>query len=182
MSGLVTMVPSSIDHVGTSASINANGGVDFEGVTSLSLNGVFTGDYDNYLMIVGAINDTTGNVTLGTQLSVAGIADATVNSYTAQSLVASDTVYSNGNRTTENSWNTRSPVIADAGWSGYEYHIYGPFLAQPTAMRAVTGIATSGAYMNETAGTHNQSTSYDGLVFTVARSITGNLIVMGYAE
>jgi len=99
MSGLVTMPPTSIDHVGTSASINANGGVDFEGVTSLSLNGVFTGDYDNYLMIVGAINDTTGNVTLGTQLSVAGIADATVNAYTAQSLVASDTAYSNGNRT-----------------------------------------------------------------------------------
>jgi hypothetical protein len=56
--GLVSMTPSSIAHSGTSASINADGGVDFTAVTELSLNGVFTSDYDNYLIVM-RFTDTT---------------------------------------------------------------------------------------------------------------------------
>lgn len=179
---LVSMKPTSVDHSGTSASVNNNGGVDFSAVTSLSLNGVFTSDYDNYLMVINAIKDVTGNVTLGTRLSVGGVEDSTANSYIMQSLIVSGTSYTNGNRTTENTWNTRSPVIANAGWNGLTYHIYGPYLTQPTAIRAVTGIATSGAYIADAAGTHNQSTSYDGLSFTIASSITGSVHVFGYRE
>jgi hypothetical protein len=99
-----------------------------------------------------------------------------------QSLIVSDQEYSNGNRTTEDIWNVRSPVIANAGWNGLMYHIYGPYLPKPTAIRAVTAIATSGAYIADAAGTHNQPTSYDGLRFTLTSPISGNLIVMGYAE
>jgi hypothetical protein len=50
--GLVIMTPTSIAHAGTSASINADGGVDFTAVTSLSLNGVFTSAHDNYLIVI----------------------------------------------------------------------------------------------------------------------------------
>ena len=182
MSGLVTMTPSSVDAADGTATINANGGVDFENISELDLNGVFTSDFDNYLMNIYTINSVSGNVTLGTRLSSGGKEDFTPNSYVMQSLIVSDQEYSNGNRTTEDIWNVRSPVIANAGWNGLMYHIYGPYLPKPTAIRAVTAIATSGAYIADAAGTHSQPTSYDGLSFTITSPISGNLIVMGYAE
>ena len=48
--GMVLLKPTSIAHSGTSASIGANGQVTFTAVTSLSLNGVFSADFDNFLL------------------------------------------------------------------------------------------------------------------------------------
>jgi hypothetical protein len=181
MDGLVTMTPTSIDHVGTSASINANGGVDFEGVTSLSLNGVFTGGddgFDNYRVVINFIKDAGISADMQMALRASG-ADATSN-FTSQRLRARD-VNVDGIRTNDSRF---GDLGATSLYSGLEAHFYGPGLGQPTAIRTFSSAGRDNASLYDYAQTHSLDTSYDG--FTIyssnAESFTGNLIVMGYAE
>lgn len=51
-SGLKIVVPSSVTVGSGSATVNSNGLVTFNGVTSLSLNGVFTSIYSNYRIVI----------------------------------------------------------------------------------------------------------------------------------
>ena len=178
--GLVSMKPTSIAHSGTSASINADGGVDFTAVTSLSLNGVFTSEIDNYLIVMQHIGSSAGQDLVSMRLRAAGSDDSGSN-YTAQSLYASSTTVAAGRGTVTslyvaNTDNTHS--------NGVQFHMYGPALAQPTAARSVSVESTSGAVLNDYANTHSLSTSYDGFTLLVASpdSITGQVHVFGYEE
>ena len=176
--GLVSMTPTSIAHSGTSASINADGGVDFTAVTSLSLNGVFTSDYDNYLIVYRALM-SANNRTIAFNLRASG-ADATGSDYTSQLLRADNTSVT-GTRVS----NTFGyfPVLSATAQNGVQVHVYGPFLAQPTAYRTVGMRGQNSAYFDDGAGTHSLSTSYDG--FTIgpsADNMTGNIHVFGYEE
>ena len=174
--GLISMKPTSIAHAGTSASINADGGVDFTAVTSLSLNGVFTGDYDNYLIVVR--NDGAALDAAYVRLRVSG-ADASATNYAYQRLTAASTTVSGARSTSQAQWR-----VGDN--SGTEYgdtwHFYGPYLAQPTAYRSVNAGGFNGAEINDFAGTHSLSTSYDGFTFYSAETMTGTVHVFGYEE
>jgi hypothetical protein len=177
--GLVSMKPTSIAHSGTSASINADGGVDFTAVTSLSLNGVFTSGYDNYLVVIDAI----GSSSLDTKwrLRVSGT-DASGTNYTRQYIVANDTSRSVARDTSQDGAAIMN--INDANRNGADVHFYGPALAQPTALRSTQISGFAGAYLLNIAATHSLSTVYDG--FTVASlsaaTMTGNVHVFGYEE
>jgi len=176
--GLVSMKPTSIAHSGTSASINADGGVDFTAVTSLSLNGVFTSEMDNYLVVVRFM--ASGSLMVHYRLRVGGSDDATANSYVRQQLVASGGTVGAG-RTTADKGNTGYGYATQR--AGFSLHTYGPFLAQPTATRSVTVDDNSSAGIEDSATTHNQSTSYDGITFIPSTgNITGNVHVFGYEE
>lgn len=181
MSGLVTMTPTSIDHVGTSASINANGGVDFEGVTSLSLNGVFKGGddgFDNYVVMLSGTVSAGGAYVAHRYLSQ-GL-PALGSDYTYEYLEAEG-----GNVT---SVRTSKDHARFAGFNapliqGVTLNLYGPSLGSPTAWRSVTHNSYGSAAISDYAGTHSLSESYDGLtIFPASSTITGNVIVMGYAE
>jgi hypothetical protein len=176
--GLVIMTPTSITHAGTSASINSDGGVDFTAVTSLSLNGVFTSSFDNYLVVVSydcSIND----VGFTFRMRAAGTDNSTASSYVSQALNAESTTVG-GSRSTSTSG--QIGVSGDAQ-NGRHLHFYGPALAQPTAFRSVGVGSVSGAVIGENAVTHNQSTSYDGFtIFIGSGNITGNIVVFGYEE
>jgi hypothetical protein len=178
--GLVSMKPTSIAHSGTSASINADGGVDFTAVTELSLNGVFTSDYDNYLVVLG-YDCSVDTVALQIRLRVSG-ADATAANYARQYLQASGTSVGALRLTGATNWAVAGGDVEN----GETIHIYGAFLAQPTAYRHVsTNSYTSGQDREilDNAGTHSLSTSYDGFtLFPDTGSITGNIHVFGYEE
>jgi len=182
--GLVVMTPSSIAYSGTSASINANGSVAFSACTSLSLNGVFTSDYDNY-MIVNHRN-ASGNMQVRMRLRSSGTDNATVGAYTHQLLDASSTTVSAGR------------FVSDFGdnfqfGSGYlnnrqttTCYIFGPYLSQPTACRTVNvdGFDSSNTFFRDFAQTHNQSSSYDGVTLfsNNTSSVTGLLTVFGFNQ
>ena len=179
--GLVTMTPTSIvvAGAGSSASINADGGVDFTSATSLSLNGVFTSAYENYLIIVGGGTIATGAETLSIRLRANGT-DATGTNYTSQELFAGSTSVSGGRGTSMDTGNV-------AGWwtplrSAFTVHMYGPFLAQPTAWRSVSVTTDGNATIRDHATTHSLSTSYDGFTLRCPNAITGNIAVFGYEE
>ena len=177
--GLISMKPTSITHSGTSASINADGGVDFTAVTSLSLNGVFTSAYDNYLIVMRHVL-ASGDVNIVAQLRAAGV-DATASNYVWQSLTA------NGSGTNAvRSSATGNFIIGTTSStlrSGDVVHVYGPALAQPTAIRCVNTNGISNARLDDAAGTHSLSTSYDGITFAPTSStLSGTVHVFGYEE
>jgi hypothetical protein len=175
--GLVSMTPTSIAHSGTSASINADGGVDFTAVTSLSLNGVFTSDYDNYLIVASI----SGDAFSGGQLRVGGV-DASGTDYAYQLINASNTTITGVRSTSRTDFGSIVDADGSATPTGYHVHLYGPALAQPTAVRNVGLRADAGARLRDFAMTHSLSTSYDGITFISAGSTTGNVHVFGYEE
>jgi hypothetical protein len=178
--GLVSMAPTSIAYSGTSAGINADGGVDFSAVTSLSLNGVFTSAYDNYLVVFGPIAGSTG-VNVFMRYRASGSDNSTASSYTYQLLQANSTFTNGAFRESQSYQRIADPSATQR--SGYSYHIYGPYLAQPTAFRCTSIRDYSSATIDDWAGTHNQSTSYDGFTIYVASgNFTGTIHVFGYEE
>lgn len=173
--GMVLINPSSIAYSGTSATTGANGQVTFTAVTSLSLNGVFSADFDNY--VLSARYDASASLTLRARFRASGTDNSTASSYVIQSIQAAGTSVS-GSR------NTQDYANMAFGWgpqrNGSHVSFYGPFLAQPTAARSVSGMDYASAIIEDTAFTHNQSVSYDGLtVYIVGGNITGALQVYG---
>lgn len=174
--GLISMKPTSIVHAGTSASINADGGVDFTAVTSLSLNGVFTAEYDNYLISM-IVNVSSGDAWVRMRLRASGT-DTSGTNYVSQTIKASGSTFS-GTRLT--SLDNMYVSVVSTAQNGLNVHVYGPALAQPTAFRGIGVGSVGGATIEEAASTHSLSTVYDG--FTISGStFTGNIHVFGYEE
>jgi len=183
MSGLVTMTPGTpLDYSGKSAVINANGGVDFEDITVLRLDDVFTPNFDNYRIVINATS--TAGVNVAMRMAGSENVDAGTH-YTEQSLNV-DGSSPTGARNTKTSFSLLN--VHSKQMAGCEAHVYGPRLLQPTAIRTVKVSDYNDAYITDTAGTHapvpDPNVGYDGFVINTlsATTITGNIIVMGYAE
>lgn len=177
--GLVVMTPTSIAYSGTSASINADGSVDFSAVTSLSLNGVFTGDYDNYMVAIR--NTANGTDNLCYRLRSSG-SDTTTSTYTRQFVYANGTSVT-GLRTTLTLAYINAPYNTQS--IGTALYFFGPYLSQPTAARSITVFDQSSAGIYDNASTQSSSTSFDGFTLltegaTVA--VTGLLTVFGFNQ
>ena len=177
---MVIMRPTSIVVAGggtETASIRAAGGVEFANSTSLSLNGVFTSDFDDY-MIVMRTKDATANFNFYARLRSAGT-DVTTN-YTRQSLNVDSTTITAG-RSTDTAFRLKETGTTE---SGMVLHIYGPYLAQPTACRTVVVDSANTVKMYENANTHSLSTQYDSITMLSLNSaaFTGQLTVFGLAQ
>ena len=171
--GMVLMTDYTITHAGTSATLT-NGQVTFTGVTSLSLNGVFSADFDNYLILIRCLGNTDINMQLR---MVASGTPATGSNYTTQEIYAVGTVVGAGRAS---GTIASFQFFGSQNMNGTHLHLYGPALAQPTAFRAVGARGTGGAQIDELAGTHSLSTSYDGLYISATNgNITGALQVYG---
>jgi hypothetical protein len=177
--GLVVMTPSSVAYNGTSASINADGSVVFSACSSLSLNGVFTGDYDNYMVTIRATG--TNDTYVRCRLRASGVDESSAsNYYVDQYLYALNTVVG-ASRTGTNG--AQSFYFSNAQRSGNTAYFFGPFLAQPTAAREVGAVGYQNATLQEFAWTHSLSNSYDGFTFYPnAGSLTGLLTVFGFNQ
>ena len=176
--GLVVMTPTSIAYSGTSASINADGSVVFSACSSLSLNGVFTGDYDNYMVAMRSVS--TASTSIVGWLRAGGVNNTTASSYVYQTLVASGTSIA-GARTTNNTTVWQDTYATQR--TGVTIYFFGPYLAQPTAYRTVSALDESSARIGDIAGTHNQSTAYDGFTMVAnSGTITGKLTVFGFNQ
>jgi len=175
--GMVLIKPTSIDYGGTSATLGENGQVTFSAVTSLSLNGVFTADFDNYVIAWSASVsvDVPG---LFARLRASG-SDASGTDYTQQYILASSTSVSGARTASATSFAVAYPDN-DLAANGSTMYFYSPFLAQPTAHRSVNQDAVSSARIVDTANTHSLSTSYDGItIFPGSGNMTGKLAVYG---
>jgi hypothetical protein len=183
--GLVVMTPSSVDKTGASstATINADGSVTFGSCATLSLNGVFTGDYDNYMVTIRHKHDTLTSAANHIRFRDNGIDNNTTNSYTYQLLAVGGTSITVERRTGNYAYYDASSNVRRDGTTLY---IFGPALAQPTAFRPVTVQGFDAARIYTWAGTHNQSVSYDGFTITAdnnsGTTISGLLTVFGFNQ
>lgn len=172
------VIPTSVDKagVGSTATINTNGSVTFSACTSLSLNGVFTSDFDNYMISLRMVGTVDGDA-MGLRLRSSGTDNSTASSYVRQYIQASSTTV-DGARATSNL--TYIGACDNEQRSGITAYLYGPFLSQPTAIRGIDASGNVGAYIIDFASTHNQSASYDGFtLFPASGSFTGRVSVYG---
>jgi len=176
--GMVLMKPTSIAHSGTSATLGANGQVTFTSVESVSLNGVFSADFDNYVVSCRLIADTA-NINVFAKLRASGT-DAVGANYTWQRLRANSTTVDASRNSGATKANIAEGSVTAA--SGFNLSIYGPALAQPTAMRSTTIMGRDGARLTDLASTHSLSISYDGVTIAMDAGfsyLTGALQVYG---
>jgi len=174
--GLVVMTPSSIAYSGTSASINADGSINFSAVSNMTLNGIFTSDYDNYMLTVRLTS--TNNQSVAAQLTLAG---TPANSGYAVQWIAAQSTTLSANRITSSA----TTYIGDMATvsSGFSCYFFGPSLAQPTAIRSVEIFGQNSAEIFDFASTHSTATSYDGLKMqTSIGTMTGLLTVFGFNQ
>ena len=178
LGGMVLLTPSSVDITGggsETATTLANGSVEFSACATLSLNGVFSADYDNYLISMRHTASSTTQIWY--RMRSGGSDNSTANSYTWQYLQADGSTV-NGARSTNNyAW------IAYGGSTqreGHSINVYGPYLAQPTAVRSVSALGLSDARILDNASTHNQSTSYDGITIYPQATYTFTGLVSVY--
>lgn len=177
--GLHLITPTSTAKTGTgsTATINTNGSVTFSSCETLSLNGVFSADYDNYMIVMRGTPSASG-YDIQLRLRSSGTDNSTASSYVGQYLYGNGTSVTGGRETS-------NQVRINTWWTtqreGHIINLYGPFLTQPTAGRSITVNSYTGASIFDMAWTHNQSTSYDGISFYVTStlSITGLVGVYG---
>ena len=156
---LLTPTSTAVTGSGSSATINTNGSVTFSSCATLSLNGVFSADYDNYMIVMRSTPSVADNYRM--RLRASG-SDASGSDYVRQTLYANGTSVTAG-RATETSnllmqaYNTQRV--------GFILYCYGPYLAQPTATRSVTAGDYTSADLYDVAATHSLSTQYDGFTF-----------------
>jgi hypothetical protein len=175
--GMVIMRPTSIvvAGAGSSASVRAAGGVEFASATSLSLNGVFTSDFDDYMVVIR----NTASAGERFEFRLRAGTDASGSNYVRQSLNADSTAIS-ADRATMTSFNLQLVGTSPNGWLS---HWYGPNLAQPTAFRGVSVSSRSSGYIVDQAGTHSLATAYDGFsMIAVSCNITGLVTVYGLSQ
>ena len=175
--GLVPVVPTSVDVGSGTRSFDATTGtVTFSAASSVSLNGIFTATYANY-MIVNTVLCATGGVYGTFRMRAAGTDVSTSTYKYGQSyLNATAAGFEVGSASATNM------QITTLGTSSGQIIIYinSPFLAVETGLFAnAQGNTTFTAAFGQQTG----STSFDGFTFGSASStITGKLTVFGIKQ
>lgn len=174
-SGLTLVSPSSIANSGGSAS-STGGTTTFTGVSSVSLNGVFSGDYQNYKVVASLTGNATSTGFL--RLRTSG-SDITASNYyyerlyssggTSGGATASALSYFYDMFHTDTS-GTNVTVVAD---------IFSPQIASNTGFQSTgTGRRTR---ISLCGGGYDATTQADGLTVAIASgAITGTVRVYGY--
>ena len=176
IAGLKLIVPSSV--AGSGVSVSASGKVTFTSAPIVSINGVFSSTYDNYLAVIRYTNTSSTNTRF--RLRASGT-DATGSNYTYQLLRAGSTSVTGSRASSDDKGGIGG--VSTSLMSGEHFYLYGPALAQPTASRSITALSYLSARILDVGVTHSLSTSYDGItIYPSANDITGNVHVFGYEE
>lgn len=167
--GLVLVEPTTIANSGGTAT-RTGGQVVYSGVTSVSLNGIFSGTYQNYITVFDLILAGGGDVSI--RWRVAGT-DATGSNYVSQWLRAIGATVAGSLSTS-----TLSNLSVTGGTNSvYTGTIYKPFEANPTQYTISSG---SEAGISSLTSRHTLSTSYDGFtLLTSSGSFSGTVRVYG---
>jgi hypothetical protein len=178
--GLAKIVPSSVAVGSGTGSANALGTVTFSGCSSVSLNDVFSTNYDTY-SIISTLTGSTTNAYLQLRLRVSGT-DASGSDYVwgfmaTNSGGTSFTLASGASATTGN---ITRPSTTD---STVSLNIANPFLAKKTIWSGTTSYNDGATVAPAVAvgGAHSLTTSYTGFSLIAASgTITGTVLILGY--
>jgi hypothetical protein len=181
--GLAKVIPSSVAVGSGTGSADSLGTVTFSGVSSISLNNVFSSTYKHYLMNFSA--ESSANSTLRFRLR-SGTTDAsTTGDYLWSTIYnhnGSATVSGDISSTTYSSWQIldmyNSSTIQNTG----TFYIYNPNVAVLTTLTSMRNYYNAtNSYTIFSAATHKQATAYDGCtLFPVSGTMTGTVSIYGH--
>jgi hypothetical protein len=183
LGGLVAIVPTSVAVGSGTGSSSGNGLVTFAGVSSVSLNGVFSSTYNNYRIMLTPTTASTTGINVTARLRQSGTDITTASSYVTESLYATDAVAAAGIDTTTlwyiiDSYNTTRQEYASATMD-----LFKPFNATIKTMISNchfnTGSATRTA---QRSGTQSGTATCDGITISASTgTIGGTISVYGYS-
>jgi hypothetical protein len=155
---------------------------DFTGVSSVSLNNVFSASYRNYIIVYELSSASNAN-NMTFRLRAGGVDNTTASSYKSATFYMLDNGTSgNNNSAGTTSWLVGTTTVADAEFARGELHIFKPFLAQRTNLLELTlGVAGGGQLFSEYGNHgHTATTSFDGFSLIVSPgTVTGKIYVYG---
>lgn len=185
---LTLLTPSSVSTTGGSgsASIGANGKVTFTTAESVSVNGVFSSTYDDYMMVLYAITGNDGQ-NIVYRLRAAGT-DSTAANYEAQALRASGTSNIQGFRQTSQTYMWSLSQTSNLVYSGGLTYIYSPYLLEETQSRSITAgtrdISGVTGWIQDWASRHAVTgTAFDGVTLMFnqgSQTMTGYVLFYGF--
>lgn len=175
--GLVVQTPTSINVSGT-ATIEANGSVSFSAITLLRLNGVFTADYDNYMITWSGTS--TNNTNLGFRFSKAG-SDNSSSTYLRRYVTAQGTstyVY-------DGTYSIFYMFGGGGVWvNGQTAYIFRPYVNATSAVISQGAYDGGSTYYTDFNGLHLTVDQFDG--FSIApgsgTTATGSITVFGFNQ
>lgn len=178
--GLNTIIPTSIANTSGTATLSS-GTATLTGVSSFSLNGVFTSNYENYRIVIDCA--PASDATLYARMRLSGT-DATGTDYLSIGWYVGDNAV--GNRDLMASGTGGLLCFApNTGRAFIPIDVNKPQIAAKTLIMAGGGFgisATSGGY-NPHSIWHNVATAYDGITFyTPTNTFTGKVTVYGYGK
>ena len=181
--GLVPIVPTTVTFVGGTGSTTANGAMNFTTCTSISVDGVFTSEYKNYLLIVSGTRPTTASGYIYLRLRTGSPAADVSTSYSG-GLTAF--YYGFGGSTAFGASSTTDTLISRTYYDKFAAfeNIFQPQEATGTKFSG-TGHGSdpaNGTYMI-TGGEHNSTTQFTGVtIFSSGSSATGQAQIFGYND
>jgi hypothetical protein len=181
--GLTQVIPTSVAVGSGSASVGANGGVTFTGATSVSLNGCFTANYDNYRIIIDSFASSVDGTNPYFRVRSSG-SDISLTNY-----------YHAGRRMI--SWGGASSDMLSAGvnyFSGIEANndtntyrnyildVQNPFKSTNVTMLFNTATQVGGSYYGTGIyfGMYRANTSVDGISLILSTATSGIVRAYGY--
>ena len=162
----VTGAPQGLVHIATET---------FSGVSSVSLNNVFTSEFDNYRVLINA-QTASGTVAFYIRLRASGV-DATTANYDVASIYVSTSSTTGPNACAVGATFGQLQGIASTA-SSYTMDIMTPYLARRTF---TMGQWLYGQYFGPNSNMHTLANSYDGFtIYPASSTITGTIRVYGY--
>jgi hypothetical protein len=176
--GLVPIRPTSV--AGTGVVLGADGRITFTTASSVSVNGCYSLDFENYLHVL-VVTAKSAGTDIGMRLRGAG-ADITAANYNVVTTYGTVTSTTTGTAAGNTSFVTDLGGIA--GRLRGKFDLFSPFLAAQTGF-ASQFQAGSANYNGVGSGEHTLSNSYDGCTFgffAAASTMTGTLRIYGYND
>ncbi|MGE0399952.1 MAG: hypothetical protein AB7T06_24770 [Kofleriaceae bacterium] len=172
---LIPVIPTSA----VNATVGASGVVTFSSAASVSLNGCFNSQFDNYVIQI-EITSKTANSSLIWRLRVGGVDASGATDYWTQLMAAAGGSVVGAGYATSFAYATANASADNA----LPFYLYSPAKAVVTRFQA-SGASYLGSSTTLQAeivgGRHNVATAYDGITFIPASgAITGIIRVYGY--
>lgn len=179
--GTIIINPTSISYAGFSAYIANNGSVVFDTVGEISLFGIFSADYDDYIISMTARTVSTASVTLRynflTNTNNATPSQA-INSYNRQWLYGNGTSVTAARASSQAFGELGSIDTANSSW---DINVYRPFVSNlQTMTRSVSAESVFNATLTDVACVHTSPQTHTGMVIYPGSSqMTGSITVTG---
>ena len=180
--GLTPAVPTSVTVGSGTASVSATGLVTFSGVSSVSLNGVFTSTYKNYRMVATDLNSAAGNASFCLRLR-SGTTDNAGSSYyqywNMKRLNGAVQDNSGGPNTYYATVGFDANTAYSWSWTG---DIVSPFATRNTTVTGLGfGADATSTYNVTSTVLHTVASSFNGITFfPTSSTLSGTVQIYGY--